>query len=133
EEPRLDGIVDGVPRFEHGQLGGEEVAAQRDREQERPHRSRQPRDACSEQLLHDRRHRYLLADPRKPALNERPPDLDREQRVPARGVGDAPQELTGNAEPELLVQQSADGREPEGADLYSRLYVTLQRPFERRG
>src|SRR5207248_3457599 len=54
------------------------------------------------------RNRELVADRRQPALGERAPDLEREQRVAERGVDEPAQELPRQRQSQPLRQRSEE-------------------------
>ena len=94
QEPAGDRIVDRGSTADHGELRHTRVAAQRHGEQQSAQRSRQPRNPGAEHGLDFLRHRDLVDRHRNATLEERSPELEREQRIPQGGVDDAAQDLS---------------------------------------
>ena len=113
-----------------GELVRAQVAAQRHREQGAPLRVRQGGDTDAEQVLDRVRQRDLPAG--RSARVQRAADLEREQRVAERRVGDPPHERPRNAEPQPLGQQAARVVEPERPDLEALERPAFEHAFERR-
>ena len=122
--------VDGVLGVGHRrELVRVQLAAQGDREQGAPLRVGQCRHADVEHVLDRVRQRDLPAG-RSP-LGERAPDLEREQRVAERRVGDPAHQRSRHGEPQPLGQQAARVAEPERADLQALERPLLEHPLER--
>ena len=123
--------VEGVLGVGHrGELVRAQVAAQRHREQGVPLRVRQGGDADAEQVLDRVRQRDLPAG--RSARGQRAADLEREQRVAERRVGDPPHERPRDGEPQPLGQQAARVVEPERPDLEALERTAFEHPLERR-
>ena len=129
QQPGVYGVLDRVSAADRRELVRAQVAAQRDGEQGPALRVRQRRHAGAEHVLDRVRQRELLADLRQAALDQRAPDLQGEQGVAQRRVGDAAHERPRHAEPEPLRQQATRRVEIERADLDA---LASEHALERR-
>ena len=97
-QPGVERVVDRDGVGDRGRLGGAQLAAQRDREQQPARRLVEMLDAGAEHVLDRVREREVLAEVGQAALAHHPPELEREQRVAERGVGDPAQQVAGERE-----------------------------------
>ena len=116
QEPAGDRIVDRGSTTDQRELRHTRVAAQRHGEQEPAQRCRQPCDPGAENGLDLLRHRDLVDRHRDTALEERSPELEREQRIPQRGLDDPAQDLPLQRQPQTLGEHAADGAEAQRPD-----------------
>ena len=111
---------------------GEQVdrtVAGESRQAKRVERSgRQERKPSRDELLQRGRDRERLAGrDRNGAPIERPPELEREERIPARRVDDLEQRRPGQCESEALAEQRLHGAHVESAELDARQALALER------
>ena len=117
EDAGVDGVVQRLRLLELCKLGRAQVAAEGNGEQEPAYRPRKPGDPGAEQVLDGIGKRKLLADCRLIRVDERPSDLEREQRIAERRVRDSAQEMAREAEPEPVAQHAAKRAEAERLDV----------------
>ena len=98
----------------------------------RVERSRwQERKSSRDELLQRGRDRERLAGrDRNGAPIERPPELEREERIPARCVDDLEQRRPGQCEPQTLAEQRLHRVHVESAELDVRQALALERRSE---
>jgi hypothetical protein len=74
-----------------GEPADGQLASERHREHQPPDLGRQPQHPRADEILQRVRQRDLVSDLREALRAQHAPELEREQRVPARGVGDPQQ------------------------------------------
>ena len=109
QHARVHGVVERVRPRDRGELREPGVGRERDGEQEPPNRWPEARDPRAEELLHRVGQRQVVDGVERPSLRERATDLEREERVAERRVGDPTDELPGEIEAEPLREHTPEG------------------------
>jgi hypothetical protein len=117
EHSVVESLLDRLGVAERRELRRAQTRAQRNREQQPPHGTRELRDAYADEVLDCIRNGHLLSDPRCSTLCQRPPQLDREQRVAARGLVKLSQNAAGHAQGQSIEQQAPRPPKAQRADL----------------
>ena len=128
----VDGVVERLRPRHGGELRDPWIGRERDGEQEPLDLRREPRDTRAEELLHRVGQRQVVAHVERPSLGKRPADLEREQRVAERRVGDPPDQLPGKVEAETLGEDTPQGAHAQRLDLEPRKPRRPERALERR-
>ena len=132
QQPGVERVVERVAAGERRELGRAQVAAQRDREQQRARRRGQPATRVPSSSSTASGHRHVLADRRDAALDQRAADLEGEQRVPERRVDDRAQHAARQAQAEPAGQQRRVASRSSGPTSSRSSVPRCERPLERR-
>jgi len=132
QDAARDSLVERGRIDDCGQLRRTRIGAQGHGKQQLADLRLERDDARPEQVFDHVRDRNVLSRRRKATLREGAPEFDREQRIAAGRLDDPAQKLTGHAQPEPLVEQTARRSQAQRLDVEPLESSPLERPLEWR-
>ncbi len=132
DNARVDRPLECVHSRHGHRLCSTEVGAQCDGHQQPSHLGSERGDAHAEQILDPTGQRDVLATLGNALLDERPPELDHEQRVAKRHIDHPPQQFPGEAQIETRGKQAPRRTEAQRSHVQPTRRAALERPLEQR-